>query len=102
MSHKANSEHVKEGIKADSGQGTATALANAADEAGVDLHLIEQGTSTVTGRKQIRIWTANTTDTDQHKPLPDEIHDLITGWGYEAGKLDADHNEPREQHVYNK
>lgn len=95
QTHTEEVENVEEGIKAESGKGTAVALANAAEEAGDELHLIEQGTDQL-GNDRVRIWT---TLTGKAKPVPPELHELITGWGYEIGSH-HDNTEANEQHVY--
>ena len=103
MTHTATSDNVREGIKAESGEGTAVALANAAEEADVQLHLIEQGEDQF-GNTRIRVWTGYECgeESEHHipaKPVPDELHDLITSWGYEIGSH-HDNTADNEQHVY--
>jgi len=105
MTHKASSENVREGIKADSGRGTAVALANAADEADVQMHLIEQGKDQF-GNQRVRVWTGYECgeESEHHipgKPVPKELHKLITSWGYEIGSH-HDHTADNEQHYYSK
>jgi hypothetical protein len=103
MTHKADSANVRDGIEAESGEGTAKALANAADESDVQMHLIQQGVDQF-GNKRVRVWTGYEAGEDSEftipsKPVPQPLHDLITSWGYEIGSH-HDHTADNEQHVY--
>ena len=103
QTYTAEAENVEKGVKADSGKGTAKALAQAAEESGVEMFLIEQGTDQL-GNDRVRVWTGYEAGEDseftiESKPVPQELHAQITDWGYEI-ESHHDNTEANEQHVY--
>lgn len=104
--HTADSENVVKAINVESGKGTARALANAATESGVEMYTIQQRTSPITGQQEITVFAGYECGQDsQHhiegKPVPDNVHELITSWGYEISSH-HDNTKPNEQHHYSK
>lgn len=95
-------ETVREGIKAEKGEGTAVALAQAAEEADVEIYLIEQKTDI--GNDTIRVWTGydagpESEHTIESKPVPGAVHEQIAEWGYEAA-INHDPTGKYDQHLY--
>ena len=104
--NNAESPNVAKPIKAESGKGTAKALANAATESGVEMYTIEQRTSPITGQKEIAVFTGyECGEESEHyiapKRVPANVHELITSWGYEISSH-HDNTADNEQHHYSK
>lgn len=100
--HSAEVANVEKGVKAEKGEGTAVALAQAAEESDVEMYFIRQIVDH--GQDTIRVWTGydagpGSEHTIEGKPVPTEVHEQIVEWGYEVA-MNHDPTGDYHYHLY--